>query len=270
MNFDLQKLKLSPKQRYDLIGKLLNEIKIRNYSYNTGKLYLEIVRRYLRSKKSLKDFILEFSSKSSSTKRNVYFALRFFYNYVLKEDIKEISIPKNSHKLPVILNKPEVNSLFTAINNIKHRLMLMFLYYGGLRISEVIKLKWEDLDFARATIHIKDGKGKQDRIIFLHDKLIDMLKIYGRQDRGEIFLTYKNKTYSKRAIQLIVKQALKKAEISKNITPHSLRHSFATHLLEAGVDIKYIQSLLGHKDLKTTQIYTHVSNFKIRNLSKFI
>ena len=146
----------------------------------------------------------------------------------------------------------------------------MFLYYTGMRVSEVISIKWEDLDFERKTMHIRLAKGSKDRVVFLHDTLIDFLKNFMIGRTGIIFLSNFGKKYSKRTVQIIVKNTARKAGISKKVTPHTLRHSFATHLLEAGADIRSIQSLLGHNNLQTTQVYTHVANKDIKNLAKLI
>lgn len=176
--------------------------------------------------------------------RSTYFALQFFYENVLHEAFKEnIPLTKNSLKLPVVLSKQEIQNMIEQENNLKHKLVLMFLYYAGLRLDEVRNLQWKDVDFERDIIHLKIAKGEKERIVFLHNK---------------------------RSIQLIVQKNAKKADIKKNVTPHTLRHSFATHLLEAGTDIRYIQALLGYKDLKTTQIYTHVANKDITELAQLL
>ena len=160
--------------------------------------------------------------------------------------------------------------MINVTNNLQHKLIIMFLYYGGLRLNEVINLKWQDLDFERKIIHLKKTKGENQRIIFLHDNLIEKLNKFKVNTDGLIFESNRGKKYSEETIQKIVKIASKKANINKKVTPHTLRHSFATHLLEAGADIRYIQKLLGHKNLKTTQIYTHVANNDIKNLAKLL
>jgi site-specific recombinase XerD len=146
----------------------------------------------------------------------------------------------------------------------------MFLYYAGLRLDEARNIKWQDIDFDREIIHLKTAKGDKERVVFLHKKLIDVLKMYGINKEGLIFVSQRNGKYNKRTIQQIVKCAPKKVGIKKNVTPHTLRHSFATHFLESGADIRYIQQLLGHKDLKTTQIYTHVANKDIKKLADLL
>jgi site-specific recombinase XerD len=144
------------------------------------------------------------------------------------------------------------------------------LYYAGLRVSEVRRIKWQDIDFEREFIHVKQSKGEKERIVFLHKKLKSILEEYGVRSNGYILISERGKLYSERAVQQIVKNIAKKADINKKVTPHILRHSFATHLLEAGADIRYIQQLLGHKSLRTTQIYTHVANKDIKKLAKLL
>ena len=160
--------------------------------------------------------------------------------------------------------------MIISTNNIKHKLVIMFLYYAGLRLDEARNIKWQDIDFDREIIHLKTAKGDKERVVFLHKKLIDMLKLYGTNKEGSIFVSQKYGKYNKRTIQQIIKFASKKVGIKKNVTPHTLRHSFATHLLESGADIRYIQQLLGHKDLRTTQIYTHVASKDIKKLADLL
>ena len=143
----------------------------------------------------------------------------------------------------------------------------MCLYYAGLRLDEVRNLKWQNIDFDRDVIHVKTAKGEKERFVFLHSKLKEMLEIYGVNKQGLVFISQRGRKYNKRIIQKIVKNVAKKARIKKKVTPHTLRHSFATHLLEAGADIRYIQQLLGHKSLRTTQIYTHVAGKDIKKLA---
>ena len=147
---------------------------------------------------------------------------------------------------------------------------MMFLYYAGLRLDESRNLSWRDIDFDREIIHLKTTKGDKERRVFLHKRLIETLESIGIKESGWIFLSQRGSKYNKRTIQQIVKNASRKVGIKKNITPHTLRHSFATHLLESGADIRYIQQLLGHKDLKTTQIYTHIANKDIKNLAELL
>lgn len=264
-------MELNYNKRYKLIGLLINELRLRKYSFRTGKLYIDIVRRFLRSNKSPEQFLIEYANRSHSTLRTTFFALKFFYEKVLRQEFRhDKPLVKHVKKLPVVLNKAEIKKLLSSTNNIKHRLVLAFLYYAGLRVSEVINLKWQDIDLERGVIHLKTTKGLEHRIVFLHNKLKELLIIYGLKNKGLILVSSKNKAYSPRTIQQIVLKASKKAMITKHVTPHVLRHSFATHLLEAGADIRFIQKLLGHKNLQTTMIYTHVANRDIKNLAKLL
>lgn len=251
--------------------RLMEELDLRKYSKETKKNYFMILERFLNSKKTPREFLLSQTINSNSTMRGVYFALKFYYCHVLKQEFKEIlPLARKSQKLPLVLSKEEINCLFNSTNNLKHKLILLFLYYAGLRLDEVRNIRWTDLDFDRKLIHLKVAKGGRERIIFLHDNLIRQLKGY-HSDAGDLlFLSNLKKKYNKRSIEMIVKEASKNSKINKKVTPHTLRHSFATHLLEAGADIRYIQSLLGHKDLKTTQIYTHVANKDIKNLANLL
>ncbi len=263
---------LTPKERYELIGRLIEELKLRKYSYRTGKAYVYIVKNFLRSGLPPRDFLLKYySDKSKSTIRQAYFALKFFYRNVLHERFdEEIPLANKKERLPVVLSRDEVKRIIYGTQNLKHRLVLMFLYYAGMRLNEVRNIRWEDVDFEREIIHIKVAKGDKDRVVFLHPNLKNTLEIYGKKQMGYIFISQRGKKYSPKSIQLIVKNAAKRAKINKNVTPHTLRHSFATHLLEGGADIRYIQQLLGHKHIKTTQIYTHVANKDIKNLASLI
>ncbi|MEM0493408.1 MAG: tyrosine-type recombinase/integrase [Candidatus Thermoplasmatota archaeon] len=262
---------LTPQEKYKLIGRLIEEIKLRKYSYQTGKAYISVIRRFLRSKKTPKEFMLSYSDKSSSTMRNVYFALKFFYENVLHERFQEdIPLARKPSKLPAVLSKDEINRMIDATDNLKHRLMIMLLYYAGLRLDEVRNLRWQDIDFDRGFIHLKDTKRSKERVVFLHKKLVDIFRIYGVGKEGYILPSQRGGRYNNRTIQQIIKNTARKAMINKKVTPHTLRHSFATHLLEAGADIRYIQELLGHRDIRTTQIYTHVAKKDIKKLADML
>ena len=253
------------------LTQLDNELKLRKYSVETRKNYTQTVEKFLKSNQSLRDFMLNYSDKSRSTVRSIYFALKFYYEKVLNEIFSEkLPLAKKSQKLPIVLSREEIQKILSSTNNLKHKLILSFLYYAGLRLDEARNLKWPDLDFDRKIIHLKTAKGEKERIIFLHDNLIAQLKFYKANDSQLLFLSNLKRKYNKRSIELIVKTAAANSRINKKVTPHTLRHSFATHLLEAGVDIRYIQQLLGHKDLKTTQVYTHVADRDIKNLASLI
>jgi site-specific recombinase XerD len=264
---------LSESEKYDLINRLMEEIKLRKYSSRTGRLYVSMVRRWLDSGRTARDFLLSYSDASTSTMRSAYFALRFFHVHVLDEPFpQKIPLARKDARLPTVLSKEEVNAMLSGTENIKHRAILAALYYAGLRLSEVLNLRWEDLDFDRKLIHVRNSKGRRDRVVFLHARLSELLDIYRSGDREGLVFTsgHGGKKYSPKTVQLVVRDSAIRAAIKKRVTPHTLRHSFATHLLESGADIRYIQQLLGHKDIKTTMIYTHIANRDINRLADLL
>ncbi len=257
-------------EKHKLISKLIDEVKIRKYSPQTRQTYVSAVKNFLDLKKEPKEYMLSISGKSRSSMRRAYFALKFFYENVLNQQFNEkIPLAKKSSLLPTVLNKEEIKKIVESENNLTHKLILMLLYYSGVRSKELINLRSEDLDFEREVIHLKITKGEHQRVVFLHSKLKEALNFYGAKE-GLLFKTNRGEKYNKRTIQQIVKKAARKAKITKRVTPHTLRHSFATHLLEAGADIRYIQRLLGHKSLQTTQIYTQMANTDIKNLARLL
>jgi len=251
---------------------LEDELKLRGYSNQTLKNYKYSIKKFVESKKSPRDFLIRLidEKKSNETIRSSGFAIKFYLNILKKEDesiekiLKNLPNSKREKKLPEILSKEEIDRLIKSTNNLVHRAIIQTGYASGLRISEIINLKWKDIDFDRNVIHIKQSKGKKDRIVMLAIKVKQTLESLNNQ--GDfIFLTNRNKKYTKRTIQKILENSKKRAGISKKVTPHTLRHSFATHLLERGTDIRYIKDLLGHSDINTTLIYTKISN---RDISK--
>lgn len=178
---------------------------------------------------------------------------------------------KKSEHLPTVLSKNEVRKILSFITNLKHRLLIALLYSSGLRISELVNLKVKDLDYEKSTIIIREGKGKKDRITLLPEILKNDLESFTQNKNADEYVFISNQGQGKypvkvRTVQKVMQQAITKAGIKKNVSPHDLRHSFATQLLENGVDIRYIQTLLGHKNLSTTMIYTKVSNPALRKI----
>ena len=250
------------------LEKLGEELALRKYSQQTAKAYSSVVRRFVESGLEPREFLLGHVHQSRSSIRSVYFALKFFHEHVLNQTLDEkIPLAKNKGKLPVVLSKEEVQAMIESTVNLKHRLMLMCLYYTGIRLNEIISLRWEDIHFERGVIHLKVAKGDKERVVFLHEKLKQFIDYFHLKKEGLVFVSNLGKKYNKRTVQLIVKHAARRAGIKKRVTPHTLRHSFATHLLEAGADIRHIQKLLGHANLQTTQIYTHVANKDIKKLA---
>lgn len=206
---------------------------------------------------------------SSSQQNQRINAIKFYYEKVLgrKKQYYHLNRPRKEKKLPKILTVEEVEQILKHCNNLKHKCILMTLYSGGLRRSELINLKITDIDSRRMLIRITDSKGNKSRYTLLSEILLKLLRDYFRFYKPEywLFEGQGGGQYSATSIENIFKNALHKAKISKHATPHTLRHSFATHLLEQGISIRYIQELMGHSSIKTTEIYTHVSS---RQLSK--
>lgn len=200
---------------------------------------------------------------SSSYQNQAINAVKFYYERVLggQRKIYLVDRPREEKTLPTVLNEKEISEILNCTENIKHKAILMLCYSAGLRLSELTNVKLKDIDSERMQIRIEQAKGRKDRYSILSHTLLDVLRKY--------FIAYKPKTwlfegpaggqYAKRSIQLIMQDSAKKAGILKKISVHSLRHSFATHLLEGGTDLRYIQSLLGHGSSKTTEIYTHIT-----------
>ncbi len=169
--------------------------------------------------------------------------------------------PRSEKKLPTVLSEQEVGNLLNATENLKHKTILMLCYSAGLRLSELINMKIKDIDSSRMQVRIKQAKGKKDRYSLLSVKLLQVLREYFKKYKPKEWL-FEGATgglYSARSIQLIMHDATLKAGITKKVSVHTLRHSFATHLLENGTDLRYIQSLLGHESSKTTEVYTHIT-----------
>ena len=198
-------------------------------------------------------------------------ALKFYYGEILKKNfIYEVKRPKKDKKLPVVLSREEIAKILSSVDNIKHRALLMLAYSAGLRVGEVVKLKPEDIDANRKLICVKGSKGRKDRYTLLSNTAMDVLRKYWKRYRPHKWLFEGAKEgmhLSTRTADKIFRNACKKAGINKEVSFHSLRHSFATHLLESGTDLRYIQELLGHAHSKTTEIYTHVSR---KNLGKIV
>jgi integrase/recombinase XerD len=247
------------------------ELRLRGYSNQTRKTYGNFVGNYLKSGLATRDYLLENTRKSGSTLRTAYFALRFYHNRVLKDSFPhELPLAKRQIKLPVVLNRGEVQKMISSTSNMKHRLTMMLLYYGGLRLNEARTLRWEDIDFERELIHLKGCKGGKDRVIFLHMRVKEALMEYGPHSVGPVLVSGRGGRYNPRTIEAIVSNAARNAGIGRDVTPHSLRHSFATHLLEAGADIRHIQKLLGHVDIRTTEVYTHIVAKDISGLARLL
>jgi len=198
-------------------------------------------------------------------------AFKFYYTQILHRKFfvnKKLFRTKKAQKLPSVLTKNEVKQVLVQIQNVKYKLILGLMYSSGLRISEVVNVKVEDFDFENKLLRVQEGKGKKDRNTILSEKMVDVLQKYIKNKKvGDYaFKSQRGGKLTKRSVQKFFSDALKKSKIKKTASCHSLRHSFATHLLEEGTDIRYIQELLGHKNLETTQIYTKVANNNLKDI----
>lgn len=259
------------------LAALETELKLRGFSPRTVKTYLFYNQKFLEfikkePKDATEDDIRKYlADKMSSGKIStssvslMKAALKFFYDDMLKKGIVNIKAPKISNRLPVVLTRAEVKRLIDSTKNEKHRLMLMLLYSSGLRLSECINLKYGDIDLDDGMGWVRSGKGKKDRMFILSEKLRDALKLKEAKAIDYVF-TGRNGPMKARGVQKLVENAAKRAKIDKPVHVHTLRHTFATHLLENGTDIRKIQKLLGHSNLQTTQIYTSVSTEELKKV----
>ena len=216
-------------------------------------------------------YLIEEKKWQASTINQVFNALRFLYVelYKTKFVIESIPRPKREKKLPDVLSQNEILKIFSRVENLKHKTILMLIYSSGLRVGESVRLKISDIDGERRMIHLRSAKGKKDRYTTLSAAVLEMLRKYYKQYKPKDFLFEgqgERKHLAERSVQAVFKRAVKVAGINKPITVHGLRHSFATHLLESGVDLRYIQELLGHSSSKTTEVYTHVSKKSLSNI----
>lgn len=264
----------------DLINIITQELKMRNYSPKTIKAYTFVARdMYGYFKKPLGDLLKSqikqylFSKqdkKLSSQTISLYAnAINFIFCEIYKiKDFEKIRHPKKSQKLPVVLSREEINIIINCVDNLKHKLMIEVAYGAGLRVSEVVLLKIRDVDLDELTLTIRQGKGKKDRLTVLPKKIVGELKIMiaSRHNGDYVFESNRGGKMTEMSAQKVFYAALKKAKIKKAASFHSLRHSFATHLLENGVDVRYVQELLGHANIRTTQIYTKVTNPALKNI----
>lgn len=256
--------------------RMIEEMQIRNYSERTIAVYVSAVYRlatfYHKSpdkldREDIRAFLVDLVEEkkvSWSYYKQILAALRYFYRYVLRrgEVVDDIRGPRSQKTLPVVLSVAEVARFFKAIVSLKHRTILMTAYGAGLRVGEAVQLRVSDIDSQRMVIRVRQGKGKKDRYTMLSTALLEMLRRYWWAARPEdlMFTTRsKDRPITRSTVQRVCKQAQKDAGISKDITPHTLRHSFATHLLESGTNLRVIQVLLGHASPQTTAIYTRVS-----------
>ena len=259
---------------------LSTELKLRNYSEKTLTAYLTHNKKFLEyikkdpkdaTQDDVKSYLANLIYNRKVSPKSVALvkaALKFYYDEFLNKGIVKIKTPKADRHLPVVLSKEEVKKLIESTKSSKSRLIMMLLYASGLRISECLKMSPKSLELDQKIGWVRGGKGNKDRMIILSDSLISAINEY-MADKPESVYLFSNKTggpLTSRNVQKIVRRAALKAGIRKNVSPHTLRHSFATHLLESGTDIRKIQELLGHANLQTTQIYTKVSTEELKKI----
>lgn len=253
----------------------LSKLELKRYANNTIRTYVNFFERFINHystidlhaineihiREYLKMLIRQ--QKSNSYINQVINAIKFYYEVVLgmPNRFYEVERPRKEYKLPNVISKEDVQSLIANTNNLKHRCIVALLYSSGLRRNELLNLKIEDIDSKRMLVRVKQAKGNKDRITLLSQNALEDLRSYYKnwKPREYLFEGQKGGRYSGQAVVKVVKNAAFKAKLKIPVTPHMLRHSFATHLLEAGVDLRQIQVLLGHQSSKTTEIYTHVA-----------
>ena len=257
-----------------LIRRRYSKSTIRNYSHHLGR-YLSFIQDIdLQDwEKQIYAYINYLSDEklvSNSYQNMAINSIKFYIETVLGKKMPTLSLrPRRTRRLPVVLSKQEVTSIINQIRNKKHKLIISLIYSAGLRISEAVNLEIKNLDSVRGIIMIVQSKGKKDRQVPLSEKINSMIEQYLKEHKPKRYLFESNQPgvkYSTKSIQNIFKLACQKADIKKHATVHTLRHSFATHLLESGTDLRIIQEILGHSSSKTTEIYTHVSTTTISKI----
>lgn len=261
------------------IGKYLDlyseDLRIKNYSQNTIDNYVSQVRCFLLAfnplvtkpseinERMIKSWLLQ--AKTINARKHRISAIKLFYSLTGGQPLKfkNIEYPRADKKLPIVLSQEEVQRMFNACQNIKHKAILAVLYSTGLRVSELINLKWQHIDRSRMIINIIGAKGNKDRQVMLTYGLIELLEKYWKEYKSKeyVFNGWKNEPqYTATSVRQMVKQLAYKAGINKRVYTHLMRHCSFTHMVEAGTDINLIQRLAGHNSVKTTAIYTHISH----------
>jgi integrase/recombinase XerD len=262
--------------------RMLEDLRIRNYAATTIKTYIDLVARFARffgksperlgpeDIRTYQVHLLDERKVSWTIVNQTVCALRFLYRVTLGQDwtIQRIPYARREKKLPVVLSRQEVARLLRAAENLKHRTMLMTAYGCGLRRSEVVTLRIDDIDSSRMVVRVRRGKGRKDRYVPLSPVLLKVLRGYWREYRPADYLfpgAKASEPMRPRSLGKVCAEARSKARLHKGVSMHTLRHTFATHHLEAGTDLRTLQIILGHNSLRTTSVYLHVSAAKIRN-----
>lgn len=264
----------------DFLDKVKVELRYRNYSSNTLDSYLGCLKDFFVFLKSnfdkfdefkVKEYLISLKDRGLSGQTvNVHLnAIKFFYENIVRTPFElNLRFSKKPNRLPVVLSREEIETIINAVENEKHRLLISLSYGAGLRVSEIVKLRIKDIDLPNLQLNIRQSKGSKDRITVVPEKLRDKITQFMAGKTADEFLLASERggRLTERTAQKIFERALKNTGIKKDATFHSLRHSFATHLLENGVDVRYVQELLGHRNIRTTQIYTHLTNPALKNI----
>ncbi len=270
-------------RKQEIVEKFNQQIRIENYSEQTIKNYLSALKLFLEyverlnvkqvTDKEIQNYLFYCKAEkkySYSSMKQIIATISYLYKKVFRNPIPEalnVKFRKPSI-LPIVLSAKEISKILQVTKNIKHKTILLLIYSGGLRLGELLNLRIGDIDSESMKIYVRQGKGKKDRYVMLSENVLSLLREYYKIYKPKDFIIegQNGGKYSPKSVQSIFNTALKKTGTKKKATVHTLRHSFATHLLDNGTDIRYIQELLGHKRLETTQIYTHVSSYSINKI----
>ena len=264
------------RRQAELLDHFTQELHLRRYSPKTCKVYRGAVRRFLDcfkkdyskiTTKEIRAYLLRLIEReeiSASYQSQAISAIKFLFERVIKNPqlLEDLPRPRRGRHLPVVMSRKAAENILNAVGNLKHQTLLVLMYAAGLRVGEVVRLKIDDLDEGRGLIRVKSGKGDKDRYTLYSALARQLVQVYRCEYQPQSWLfpgAQPGRHLTERSVQQIVAQVRKKIGLGSQVTSHTLRHSFATHLLENGTDLRYIQELLGHSSPKTTQIYTHVS-----------
>ncbi len=265
----------------------LSKLELKRYALNTCKTYISQFEKFINkfpnhtiielSEQEIRTYLQQLiqQKKSHSYINQAINSIKFYYETVMGMPNRFYSIerPRKQQKLPNVLAKEDILKMIDTTKNIKHKCIISLLYSSGLRRSELLELKITDIDSSSMLIKVRQAKGNKDRYTILNQTVLDNLRAYYKLYKPKLYLfesIKSEKKYSASSVLKIVNQAAKKAKINQSVHPHMLRHSFATHLLEEGIDLRYIQVLLGHSSSKTTEIYTHVAIKKFKNIKDLL
>lgn len=268
----------------ELRRRMEEELNLRGCSPRTHEAYISWVRRFAEhhhrspdrlGKKEARAFLIYLLEERRLSRASVvqaFCAIKFFYVHVLQRpfELKDLSFPKKKRTLPLVLSEPEVRRLLEAAETLRDQAVLMTLYSSGLRLNELLSLHVKDIDSTKMQIRVRQGKGLKDRNVILSQRLLEVLRRYFRQYRPETWLFYgqsPQQRLNERVVQKMVQSLSRKAGLRPGVTCHTLRHSFATHLLERGTELPYIQELLGHRSIRTTLLYTRVTPRALRQVT---